>query len=147
MLSEQEVLDRHIQALGEAHRACQELGRNANDEYVNFRGPYYTQLKEALELLEGSARQMTFFREDARWVRLGGLYAAAMNKVQTWFIVQKWDNFNKLMPLFENGKRQLAELDRRTGRRGPILPQNPASWIVHPEWVSPFAPMAKSRMH
>ena len=48
---------------------------------------------------------MTFYREDGRWIKLGGVYARAMNMVQTWFIVQKWDNFNKLMPLFINGRK------------------------------------------
>lgn len=69
-LTETEIVDRHRQALGEAHRACQRLGKNADDDYLAIRGPDYTALKEAVELLEGSARQMAHFRSDARWLKL-----------------------------------------------------------------------------
>ena len=48
-LQEADIIDRHRQSLGDAHRACQELGKNANDDYVAMRGPHYTALKEALQ--------------------------------------------------------------------------------------------------
>jgi hypothetical protein len=137
-LTEKEVLDRHVQALGEAHRACQALGRNANNEYLAPRGQDYGELREALEALEGSARQMSHFRSDARWIRLGVLYAKVMRTAQASFVAatidyRRWNDFNKLMPLFVNGKRQLHDLQARTGVTGPILPQNPSNWLVLPD--------------
>lgn len=137
-LTETEIVDRHRQALGEAHRACQRLGKNADDDYLAIRGPDYTALKEAVELLEGSARQMAHFRSDARWLKLGVLYARTLAKIPSWFIGQKWKNFTALMPLFENGKRHLEDLNGRTGRAGPILPERPESWIIMDPWKSPL---------
>ena len=143
-LTEREVLDRHMQALGEAHRACQNLGRNADNQYLAPRGQDYGELKEALEHLEGSARQMSHFRSDARWIRLGILYAKVMRTAQASFVAatidyRRWNDFNKLMPLFVNGKRQLQDLQQRTGVLGPILPQNPSSWLVMPDLKIPRA--------
>jgi hypothetical protein len=143
-LTEQEVLDRHLQALGEAHRACHNLGRNADIDILKPRGQDYGELKEALEALEGSARQMSHFRSDARWVRLGILYAKVMRTAQASFVAatidyRRWNDFNRLMPLFANGKRHLQDLQARTGTLGPILPQNPSSWLVLPDLRIPKA--------
>jgi hypothetical protein len=132
-LTEAEILDRHQDALGIAHRSCQSLGRNAADDYLAPRGQDYGELKEALELLEGSARQMAHFRADARWLKLGILYAKVMRKAQASFIAQRWNDFNKLMPLFVTGKRHLQDLQMKTGTRGPILPQRPSDWLIMPD--------------
>lgn len=137
-LTENDILDRHRDALGLAHRACQNLGRNAADDYLAPRGTDYGNLKEALELLEGSARQMAHFRADARWLKLGILYAKAMRLAQVKFIGQKWNAFNQMMPLFVTGKKHLEDLQMKTGTRGPILPNRPSDWLVMPDWKSPF---------
>lgn len=139
-LTELEILDRHRDALGLAHRACQRLGQNARDDYLAPRGQHYGELKEALELLEGSARQMAHFRADARWLKLGVLYAKTMRIAQVKFIGQKWNAFNQMMPLFVNGKKHLEDLQMKTGTRGPILPQNPSSWLVMPDLKIPMPP-------
>lgn len=139
MITESEILSRHKQALGEAHRSCQRLGRNAADDYLAPRGQDYGELKEALEALEGSCRQMAHFRADARWLRLGVVYAKAMRISQTKFVAQKWNAFNELKGLFELGHRRIEELQTRTGTAGPILPQNPSSWLVMPDLKIPKA--------
>lgn len=133
MITENEILSRHKQALGEAHRACQRLGRNADTDYLAPRGNDYGDLKEALTLLEGSTRQMAHFRADARWLRLGVVYAKAMRIAQVKFVSQKWNAFNELKGLFELGHRRIEELQTRTGTTGPILPQNPSSWLTMPD--------------
>lgn len=138
MLSEREIIDRHTQALGEAHRACQRLGKNADPEYLAPRGHDYGNLKRALNALEGSARQMAHFREDARWLKLGVLYAKAMRTAQAKFVGQRWGAFNELMKLFENGQRSMADLrDRKTDTRGPILPQRASDWLILPDHKVP----------
>lgn len=137
-LTEHEILLRHKDALGLAHTACQRLGQNARDDYLAPRGTDYGNLKEALELLEGSARQMAHFRADARWLKLGILYAKAMRLAQVKFIGQKWNAFNQMLPLFVTGKKHLEDLQMKTGTRGPILPSRPSDWLVMPDWKSPF---------
>lgn len=137
-LTEQEIVDRHVQALGEARRACQALGRNADPEYIAPRGKHYGDLKRALDHLEGSCRQLAHYRADARWLRLGVLYAKAMRAAQAKFVGQRWGYFNELIKLFENGLRQMDDLQtRKTGQLGAILPARPADWLVLPNHVVP----------
>lgn len=134
-LSESEIIAKHVQSLGEAREACQAIGRNADPEYVAPRGHWYVQLRKAMMALEGSARQMSHFRGDARWLKLGILYGKALRAAQAKFVGQNWRWFHDLQPLFENGLRSMADLrDMRTGRlsNSPILPANPSSWLVLP---------------
>ncbi len=132
--TEQDILDRHKQALSEARQACQYLGKNANPEYVALRGPHYKKLKEALDLLEGSARQLAAYRGDARWLRIGIHYAKVMRFAQRKFVRQAWLDFERLMPMFENGLRHMEDLaTRKTGTTGLILPNNPSSWLILPD--------------
>ena len=136
--SEVELFDRHRQSLGEAHRACQDLGRNADSERVALKGHHYVALKEALSILEGSARQMAHLRSDARWLKLGVLYAKIMRQVQVKFVTQRWAYFTQLLELFEHGRTRLDDLaNRPTGTLGPILPQNPSSWLIMPDYQAP----------
>lgn len=138
MISETEILDRHRQSLGEAHRACQRLGKNADPTYLAPRGHDYGNLKRALDTLEGSARQMAHFRADARWLKLGMLYAKARRAAQAKFVGQRWDYFGELMKLFELGHRRLEELQARTGTHGPILPSRPSEWLHLPDHKVPW---------
>lgn len=142
-LSEQEILDRHRQALGEADRACQNLSRNADPDHKAPRGKEYGDLKRALDNLEGSARQMAHHRGDTRWLKLGVVYAKAMRGAQQKFIGQKWAWFAELRQLFHLGHRRLAELaEEKTGRTGLILPKR-TDWLVLPDWRSPFNPAGR----
>lgn len=139
-LSEAEVLDRHQQALGEAHAACQRLGASADPDRIMLRQGQYAALQKALKHLEGSCRQMAHFRSDARWVRLDTLYARLIHASQAKFVGQDWAWFSKIMPVFERGLRSMNDLkDMRTGRltSQPILPANPSSWLVFPDYRPP----------
>lgn len=144
LLTENEIADKHVDALGQARRACQYLGRNADPEYIGARGIHYGRLKDALDELEGSARQMATIRSDARWLRLGILYGGRIKRAaQQKFVGQKWQWFNDLMPLFENGMKQMADLrDTKTGvlSSQPILPSRPSDWLVLPDLKIPKAP-------
>lgn len=139
-LAENEIIARHIQSLGEAHAACQELGRNAADDYLAPRGKHYAALKDALNKLEGSARQMAHFRGDARWLKLGMIYARLMRMCQAKYIGQSWNAFNEMLEFFGPlGRRRLEDLrDRKTGKSGLILPTpGNMDWVVMPDHKVP----------
>lgn len=134
MLTERDITDRHTQALGEAWRAAQALGRNADPSYMAPRGGYYWDLRGALLNLEGSSRQMAHFRADARWVKLGIFYARILRQGQVKFVGQKWAWFAALKQVFELGERSMRDLEtRKTGARGPVLPTQPTDWIIMPD--------------
>jgi hypothetical protein len=135
MLSEREILDRHRQALGEAKRACQKLSRNADPEYIAPRGEWYAELRSSLMLLEGSCRQLAHHRGDARWLKLGILYGKTMRSCQSRFVGQRWAWFGQLTQLFVIGQRNIDDLDKSTGRIGPILPARPSDWLLLPNHV------------
>mgnify|MGYP001579444676 CR=1 FL=1 len=137
-LTEREILDRYVQALGEAKAACQYLGLNADPQYLAPRGAHYGNLRVALQALEGSCRQMAHFRADARWIKLGFFYAGVIRKMQVRFIGQRWLWFKELIALFETGQRRMEALrDRRTGRTGAILPTQPTDWLLLPDIKRP----------
>jgi hypothetical protein len=147
-LTEREILDRHAQALGDADQACQRLGKNADPTYLAPRGHDYGNLKRALKALEGSARQMAHFRADTRWVKLGIVYARAQTQCQHKFAGQRWAYFNALRALFAMGHRRLEALrDNKTGARGPILPTQPTSWLILPDYRAPQAPPWRGAVH
>lgn len=133
-LTEAEIVDRHCQALGEARTACQALARHADPDMIAPRGHHYVSLKEALNLLEGSCRQLAHYRADTRWLKLGIVYAKAMRTSQRAFIGQRWLDFGKMTSLFDMGLRNMRDLkDQRTGKRGAILPSRPSDWLVLPD--------------
>lgn len=137
-LTEADILARHEQALGEAKRACQRLGRHADPEFFAPRGEDYGALRSALQALEGTSRQMVYFRSDTRWVKLGILYARAMRTAQLKFVGQKWMAFREMQVMFERGLRSMTDLrDRKTGIRGAILPSGPTDWLILPDHKVP----------
>ncbi len=134
MLTEADLFDRHIQALGEAHRACQILGSQLDPEKLAPRGRQYVALKEACAALEGTCRQLNYFRSDARWLKYGMVYARILRTMQRKFVGQRWGWFKELAAVFELGKTRVAELrETKTGVLGPILPRNPSAFLVLPE--------------
>jgi hypothetical protein len=149
-LSEREILDRHLQALGMARGACQRLGRQADPEKAAPRGPDYSLLKEQLDLIEGTCRQLAHYRGDARWLRLGMLYARTRRSAQYAFIGMNWLWFNDLQSLFSQGIVNMIELrDGKTGRASssPILPKNPSAFLVTPDFRVPLPPIPKSALN
>jgi hypothetical protein len=136
VLSDGEYLDRHRQSLGEAHAACQRLGRQVDRDLRSPRGKDYIALKTAVEMLEGSARQLGQLRSDARWIRLAAYYGRVRLKLQPAYMMERWAWFGGLTAVFELGQKHLADLrDGRTGVRSgvPILPANPV-WAQHPDY-------------
>lgn len=133
-LTEQEVLSKHKQSLSEARDSCLWLAKNQDPEYIAPRGRHYKNLKTALKELEGTCRQISMFRSDARWTKLGMVYAKAMLVAHKHFLAQRWSAFKQLSDLFIRGLVEMEELStRKTGTVGPILPQNPSKWIIMPE--------------
>lgn len=133
-LSEHEIMDRFVQSLKEAKNACELLGLNADPEKIAPRGHNYGNLRRALRQLEGSCRQMTHFRSDTRWVRLGIWYAKLMRIVLQKFNEQDWLWFKKADVIFESGLAHMRVLaDMKTGVRGPILPTRPSTWLQMPD--------------
>lgn len=131
-LTDAEILDRHRQSLGEAHRACQNLAKFADPTIIGLKAPDYLNLKAALDALIGSSRQLGTLRGDARWIRYGHVYNQARIMVQGYFADKKWMTFGKMTALFELGHRRLDELDMKTGVIGPILPQRSSEWLIMP---------------
>lgn len=133
-LSENEIVSRHIQALGECRGACQELGRHADPDYLALKGGHYRQLKQSLEALEGTCRQLSMFREDARWLALGMIYAKTLRIAQRAYVEERWSKFTALIGMFHNGLVQMNDLkDRATGRIGSIIPANLSSFLILPD--------------
>lgn len=146
-LTEQDILDRHTQSLKEALDHCQWLGGQQDECNAAPRGGRYVRLRRALDELEGSCRQMAHFRGDARWVKLGTIYAKAMQLAQRLYIGQRWGEFGKMTMLFAKGLHSADQIaNRRTGTMGTILPGSDllpgsaSNWIILPDW-SPFAGM------
>lgn len=136
-LTQQEVLSKHEQCLKEGGEACAQLAKNADPTYIHPRGHLYGNLKRALTQLEGTCRQMSMFRDDARWTKLGFVYARAIRMIQPKFVAQDWLFFGKLKPLFEDGLKRMDDLaNRKTGRSGIILPTD-YSFLHLPDQKTP----------
>ena len=137
MPSEAEILSKHIQCLHEGRDACLELAKNADPEKAAPRGRPYGNLKRALKALEGTCRQMAFHRADARWTKLGFVYARAMRIVYAKFMDNNWAAFKEISQLFEIGlKRMEALATAKTGRTGAILPKR-TDFLILPDVKTP----------
>ena len=137
-LTEQEISGKHIQSLKEGKQACELLARNQDPDKVAPRGHIYGNLQRSLKALEGSCRQLAHFRSDARWIKLGVLYARAMRVAQAKMAAEDWAAFGKLGALFEQGLVRMDELaNRKTGKVGSILPSRPSTWLILPDHKAP----------
>lgn len=133
-LTENEVLSKYVECLSEGRELCMLLARNADPEKVGPRGGIYSKLRTALRELEGCCRQMNYMREDARWVKMGIMWAKAMRIALDAYTAHNWLKFGKLAELFDNGLKRMRDLaDARTGVRGAILPQRPSDWLILPD--------------
>ncbi len=147
-LTESEIIDRHRQSLQEAHAECKWLTAQERSKWERSaarpRGEHYVKLREALNRLEGSCRQMMYWRADARWLKLANLYARAMPMCQRWYLAQKWLAFDTLAPLFEAGMARMNYLaEMRTGvlSSTPILPEpGNMDFVRLPDWKPPWQP-------
>jgi hypothetical protein len=131
MLTEPELLSQHRAQLRIGLEACQKLKMNAVEP--SPRGQAYADLVDALKKLEGTCRQMFHWRgDDARWIKLGAVYARALPLVQRLRLMEKWAAFGSLEDLFELGLRRVTDLaERPTGRsQGKlILPGDIHGWF------------------
>jgi hypothetical protein len=141
-LSENEIIDRHMQALGEAKRECLWLGAQQDEDMAAPRGRHYEALKVALKAAEGSARQMSYHRSDTRWIKLGILYAKVLRKAQQWYVSQAWRYFSEVTPMFDGAMRDMQALaERKTGMSSSniILPSaGNMDWVKVPDWKNPW---------
>ncbi len=133
-LTEQEIIDKHIQSLKEGEDACKRLFINVDPEKAAPRGVLYGRLRRSLQELEGTCRQMAAWRDDVRWTKLGFVYARAMRVAQAEMTAHNWAAFGELSKLFQIGLVRMDELkNRKTGKIGPILPTGPVTWTQIPD--------------
>ena len=136
MNREPEFLAKHKDALKKAHECCEQLKLNADHDRVAPRGALYLDLVFANRELEGTCRQMFHWRgDDARWLRLGAIYANAAKLAAKYLRLEDWKRFGELAGLYELGLRRIDDLgDRPNGRLGKlILPGDISSWFEPPK--------------
>jgi len=128
-LTEHEILSCLKDNLGKAIQHCEDLA------VLSRRGPTYDALRKELKLIEGCCRQIAFWRGgDARWLPIGMMMEEAHKRAGDWCrdrsLIATLDA-NPANPLFKKLADNLRKLERltrdlenkRTGRKGPILPQ------------------------
>lgn len=146
-LTESEILSKYKQSLKEARDQCDHLWRQADPALISPRGWRYARLKKAVTELEGCSRQMSHYRADARWLKLGIQFAKMLQVIQRLFVGQKWLKFRDLLEVFDLHMRNCDELaTNKTGRlasRGPIIPARPADFLVLPDWKAPMPPLPR----
>lgn len=134
-LTETEIIDRMQSSLREAIQASQDLAISSR------KGPTYSRLREHLGLVEGCCRQLSVWREDSRWLKIGMLMSECHKKAGGWLRGYKDPRTGQRVhfgikaqnPLFSMlavnliGIYEMAELIRtaKTGKLGMILPEMP----------------------
>lgn len=100
--------------------AAEDCDRLARGE----RGPVYTRLRQELKLLEGACRQLTYYREDTRWLKVGMQMAQVQERSGRWLRERQpgW-RFTKLAEILRGGQASAEKLaTKATGKLGMILP-------------------------
>ena len=98
------------------------------------RGPTYRKLRTDLATCENCCRQVAWYRQDARWLRIGLMMEEAHKRAGGWLrdrTMPRTENSNLAHPLFlrlaDNlrfGAKRAEELETMaTGRLGMILPK------------------------
>ena len=101
--------------------AAEDCDRLARGE----RGPVYTRLRRELKLLEGACRQLTYYREDTRWLKVGLQMAQVQERSGRWLRERQpgW-RFAKLAEILRAGQKSAEALaTKATGKLGVILPE------------------------
>lgn len=95
------------------------------------RGPTYELLRTELKTVENCCRQVAWYREDTRWLRIGMLMAEAHKRAGTWLrtyprtMVSNAAHpmFTRLADNLRAGIERVDELQNKaTGRIGMVLP-------------------------
>jgi len=131
MSREPEFITKHLDALRVAEECCETLKMNAVEPAP--RGAVYAKLVQANKELEGTCRQMFHWRgDDARWLRLGSLYAKALKVMARLYLGERWEEFGDLAYIYRIGFRRLMNLAERPTGRGIekfILPGDISPWF------------------
>ena len=95
------------------------------------RGPTYDLLRAELKACENCCRQVAWYREDTRWLRLGMMMEEAHKRAGNWLRTDPrttTDNaahpmFTRLAENLRAGMKRVTDLETQaTGRLGMILP-------------------------
>jgi hypothetical protein len=133
--TEQDILQRLTDSLKVAAECCDKLATEPRT------GANYSRLRKHLKLIEGCARQMTFWRDDARWQLLRGKAATCHEKAGDW--LRSYAPRMYFMKLSSALRQLHVDTERLrtqpTGRMGAILPvaPPPPSRSVHPVGWTP----------
>lgn len=116
-LSEREILSCLKENYAEAASRCDRLAKGE-------RGDLYPKLRENLRLVEGAARQMSAWREDSRWLKLGLDVMECQKRCGKWLVEKApGKKFTMLANVLRKGAFMAHALEtRKTEVRGPILP-------------------------
>lgn len=116
-LSENEILACLKENYAEAASLCDRLAKGE-------RGDLYPRLRENLRLIEGAARQMSAWREDSRWLKLGLDAIGCQKRVQRWLVEKApGPKFAMLADVLRKGAFGAHGLETgKTGVKGPIVP-------------------------
>lgn len=117
-LTELEITDRMIECLRGAAEDCELLAK------LPAQGPTFARMRERLALVEGCCRQMTFWREDSRWLQWGIAMEAVHQRSREWIVKHvPREAYLKLAEILRNMMQITEDLrTRATGRTGMILP-------------------------
>jgi hypothetical protein len=119
LLTEREIIDCLRANFRKAAEDCEKLAR------LPAQGPTYKRFREELKLIEGAARQLGYWRGDARWFQIGLQMEEAHQRAGRW-IREKWPRplFIRLAENLRAGERAAHDLaTKATGRTGLILPK------------------------
>ena len=118
-LTEVEIIDCLKTNFRLAAGHCEDLAR------LPARGPTYTAFRKELKLIEGAARQLAYWREDARWLQVGLTIEEAHKRAGHW--LRRHYPRPLFLKLAENLRAGLDAAERlqhgATGRAGVILPR------------------------
>jgi hypothetical protein len=127
-VTEREILSLMKATFKRAAEHCDKLA------VLPARGPTYRRLREDLQICENCCRQVAWYREDARWLRIGLMMEEAHKRAGGWLrdrTMPRTENSNLAHPLFvrlaENlrfGAARAEQMENAaTGRVGMILPK------------------------
>lgn len=118
-LTENEVWDRLRTSLRAAVSDCETLAT------LPAKGPTYRRMIEHLELIEGAARQIGFFREDMRWMAFAFEMYRFRDRIGEAIRAHRPRAiFTRMAQVIRGALAEADKLkDAKTERRGPILPK------------------------
>ena len=122
---EREILDRLYQAIGEAKKWA---GHMADPKRLTMlvQRTDYEHLYDAMELIEGCARQMTAWRDDTRWLGVSRTTGVCLVKLKEWAAPDHLELFTALVDFLGKTEATCRSLEtQRVGKIGAILPEVP----------------------